>query len=88
MVVFEIIDNHIFPYKADLAEDFRLANLAKRTRKEKYKIYAIRIVVNLIVLGLSALSAYLIYIATQVSIKVINNLISSDDLSNVGMNQP
>ncbi|KAM7443038.1 Transmembrane channel-like [Porites harrisoni] len=55
--------------EADLAEDFRLANLAKRTTKEKYQIYAIRTVVNLIVLGLSALSAYLIFMAAQISIQ-------------------
>lgn len=63
-------------FQADLAEDFRLANLAKRTTKEKYQIYAIRTVANLIVLGLSALSAYLIFMAAQISIQVINSGVS------------
>ncbi|KAJ7386964.1 Transmembrane channel-like [Desmophyllum pertusum] len=56
-------------------KDFRLATLAKRTRKQTYKLYAIRIVVNLLVLGLSALSAWLIFMASQMSIKT-----SQDDL--------
>lgn len=56
--------------QANLEEDFRLANLAQRTQKEIYKLYATRILVNLIVLALSALSAYLIFMAAQMSITV------------------
>jgi len=54
--------------EANLEEDFRLANVAQRTQKEIYKLYATRILVNLIVLALSALSAYLIFMAAQMSI--------------------
>lgn len=55
--------------EASIAEDLRLATLANRTKKEKYKLYAIRFMVNLMVLGLSVLSAYLIFMASQVSIE-------------------
>ena len=58
---------------ADLAEDFRLATLARRTKMEIYKLYAIRILVNLIVLGLLGVSAYLIFIASQLSVTVRNS---------------
>lgn len=54
--------------EADLAEDLRLATLARRTKMEIYKLYAIRILVNLIVLGLLGVSAYLIFIASQLSV--------------------
>ena len=57
-------------FQASIAEDLRLATLANRTKKEKYKLYAIRFMVNLMVLGLSVLSAYLIFMASQVSIEV------------------
>lgn len=55
--------------EANLEEDFRLANEAKRTQKAIYKLYTIRIFVNLIVFGLSCLSAYLIFRASQLSIQ-------------------
>ncbi|KAL9981399.1 hypothetical protein ACROYT_G010099 [Oculina patagonica] len=55
--------------ETDLEEDFRLATLAQRTKKQIYKLYALRIFVNLMVLGLSGLSAYLIFMASQMSIK-------------------
>ncbi|XP_020629472.1 transmembrane channel-like protein 7 [Orbicella faveolata] len=54
--------------EVDLAEDLRLATLAQRTKKEIYKLYAIRILVNLIVLGLLGVSAYLIFMASQLSV--------------------
>ena len=57
-------------FQASIAEDLRLATLANRTKKEKYKLYAVRFMVNLMVLGLSVLSAYLIFMASQVSIEV------------------
>ena len=57
-------------FQASIAEDLRLATLANRTKREKYKLYAIRFMVNLMVLGLSVLSAYLIFMASQVSIEV------------------
>ena len=40
---------------------------------EIYKLYAIRILVNLIVLGLLGVSAYLIFIASQLSVTVRNS---------------
>lgn len=64
---------YAFIFQADLAEDLRLATLARRTKIEIYKLYAIRILVNLIVLGLLGVSAYLIFIASQLSVTVRNN---------------
>lgn len=55
--------------EANLEEDFRLANEAQRTRRAMYKLYGTRILVNLIVIALSCLSAYLIFSASQLSIK-------------------
>lgn len=55
--------------EASIEEDLRLANLANRTKKEKYKLYAVRVMVNLLVLGLSVLSAYLIFMTSQISIE-------------------
>ena len=57
-------------FQASIEEDLRLANLANRTKKEKYKLYAVRVMVNLLVLGLSVLSAYLIFMTSQMSIEV------------------
>ena len=49
--------------------------MAKRTKTEIYKLYAIRILVNLIVLGLLGVSAYLIFMASQLSVTVRNSQI-------------
>ena len=57
-------------FQGDLSEDFRLAALAQRSTEEKYKMYAIRLVVNLFVLVISGGAAWLIYQATQISIQV------------------
>ncbi|XP_032220439.2 transmembrane channel-like protein 7 isoform X2 [Nematostella vectensis] len=55
--------------EADLAEDLRLASLAKRTRLEKCQTYSIRALINLVVIGLSAVAGYVIYEAAQLSLK-------------------
>lgn len=54
--------------EADLAEDLRLAALAERTKMEIYKLHAIRILVNLTVFALLGVSAYLIFMASQLSV--------------------
>ena len=48
----------------------RVASLAKMTQRDKYEMYAVRVLVNLVVLGLFALSTYLIFFAAQISINV------------------
>ncbi|EDO47396.1 predicted protein, partial [Nematostella vectensis] len=60
--------------EADLAEDLRLASLAKRTRLEKCQTYSIRALINLVVIGLSAVAGYVIYEAAQLSLKSSSQL--------------
>lgn len=53
--------------QTDLEEERIKLKIAHRTRKEKCRIYLIRLILNLFVLGVLAACFYSIYVATHFS---------------------
>lgn len=59
----------LYELKTDLEEERIKQKIADRTQKEKCRIYAIRLILNLFVIGVLAACFYSIYVATIVSQK-------------------
>lgn len=54
-------------YQAELAEEARLERIKARTRCDKLKIYLVRLVITIVVMGLLAGSIFAIIKAVEVS---------------------